>query len=73
MHKRYEQNLRSSYGPQVFDIVIRNLGAIPEAGHAGKHVHEYEPKSDAAKLFEQLVDETLGRIEQTLARKCRLR
>lgn len=69
LHQQYEQTLRDLRGSQVFDTVLRDLAAFPEAVEAKMGVVEYMPKSDAAALVTALGEEVSLRIQQNQFQK----
>jgi len=64
LHDRYEQALRDLHGSLVFNTVLRDLAAFPEAEALSQSVLEYEPKSPAADLMRELGTEVATRMEQ---------
>jgi cellulose biosynthesis protein BcsQ len=63
LHIANEKKFRMLYGPQVFETVIFEWIATPEAQHNRTHIFNHDATSDAAKAFADFGEEVLRRSE----------
>ena len=64
VHSGYLADLRSVYGPDVFDNAIPAAKDFEESVTLRKAVCEYKPKAAASKAAEAVVDELLARVAE---------
>ena len=64
IHKAFEKQLRQYHNDQVFETVITNLGAFPEAEALHQAVTQADAKSKAAQLARSFVAEMLDRMNK---------
>ena len=62
VHKMYEQTLRESYGPLVFDARMPDLTEFVEALNGRQAAEQYKPKGAAAKAMRAIADEIESRL-----------
>ncbi len=62
VHQLYESQLRSIYGPLVFETRVTELADYVEALNRRLPVAQYKPKGAASKVMNALADELLGRL-----------
>ncbi|MDG3008381.1 ParA family protein [Paludisphaera mucosa] len=65
LHREYEASLRAAYGEQVFAARLPMRPEFPEAVAHRKTVHQYKPKSAAAKAVLAVAEELLARAAGT--------
>lgn len=63
LHIANEKRFRMLYGAQVFETVIYDWIATPEAQHKKTHIFDYSPQSEAAAAFAKLGQEIFNRIQ----------
>jgi chromosome partitioning protein len=67
IHKVYDENLRSLYGPLVFDARVPYAAEYPEAIAYRKPIAYYKPKGAPARAIQALADEVLARLSASPA------
>lgn len=63
LHRMYEENLRSLYGPMVFDATVPRLKDYPEAISVRQPIGAYKPRSAASKAIVSLAAEIERRLQ----------
>lgn len=65
LHQMYDQRLRAMYGAAVFETRVPRAAEFPESIAQRTTVTTYKPRGAAAKAMKALVDEILGRVEES--------
>lgn len=63
-HSEAERQIRSAYGPAVFDAVVRNNTHVDEAQSRGMPVIDFAPRSRSADGYRRLAGEVLERAQR---------